>query len=103
MFPGVWLSTCGKVPDELWTAALSRLSPEEIQAGLEKTIELGEHYPPSLPEFMKRCKPLKRENAAMYRTPPSHQLEKKLSDEEKINGRSHVAAMKAKLRGGLMD
>lgn len=96
MFPGVWLSTCGKVPDELWTAALAKLSQEEIHAGLQKTIDMGEHFPPSLPEFVKRCKPPKRENEAMYRDPGTL-LEKKLTTEEKINGRSHVAALKAKL------
>lgn len=99
MYPGVWLSTCGEVPNEVWTAALGNLSPEQIRTGLDACLSGGQHFPPSLPEFRALCKPPQRKNEAMYRIPHERRLEKQLSDEDRATARSHIAELKRKAKG----
>ena len=78
---------------------MADMSAADLGVGIRALLESGNDWPPSLPGFRAMCRPAKRENAAMYRLPPSHQLPHKLSDEARAAGRQHIA----KLKAGLTD
>ena len=46
------------------------MSDDQIRAGLRGCLASTDAWPPSLPEFVNRCRPPKRENEAMYRYSP---------------------------------
>ena len=94
-----WVSSYGESDlDGTWAKCLADLSGEELKQGFRTCMTNGEPWPPSLPQFRAYCKPPQRENEAMYRS-AGPMLEHKLSQEQKTNGRSHIAAMKAQVRG----
>lgn len=70
------------------------MSSADLGMGIRGCIESGQEWPPSLPAFRAYCRPAKRENAGMYRLPPSRQLPHKISDEDRQKGREAIAAMK---------
>lgn len=88
------------MPTKLWISALSKLTPEQIKLGLDACIargRLGAKFPPNLPHFVAMCTPM-RANEAMYRDTRTPLLEKKLTAADRINGRSHIAALKSRLK-----
>jgi hypothetical protein len=56
------------------------LSRDELKRGVMACVEGGEPWPPSLPEFIAMCRPLKRENEGMYHARPM--LPAPVSDKE---------------------
>jgi len=42
---------------ELWLQGLGRFTLSEIGNGVNKMVEKGQEWPPTLPEFMQMCKP----------------------------------------------
>ena len=59
MFGHKWVSQNGTVPNgtnsDAWAAALYRLSPEQIAAGMNEVAQSGMKWPPSAPEFRAMC------------------------------------------------
>ena len=55
---------------ELWLQGLSRFTLSEIGNGVNKMVEKGQEWPPTLPEFMQMCKP--------KRLAPYHKMAKAL-------------------------
>ena len=103
-----WSSTHDDVPSDEWVQKINKLTIEELDRGL-KAIESPKwaesrqmkSLMPAWSEFLAIAKKPKRENAAAYRIPKSHQLPKKLSETERLNGSRHCANMKKILgRGG---
>jgi hypothetical protein len=83
-------------PTDGWVIALDGLSVADIGTGIMALRESGLRYPPSAPEFRGMCRPRRRTNEAMYYCPPSRQLTKQLSDEERQHGREWISkAMEA--------
>jgi hypothetical protein len=83
-----------------WASALGDLTPEQIGNGLHACVIGGYEWPPTLVKFRKLCVagPDKRENEAMYRMPPSHQLTHQITPETRQYGRSMCAYLKQKVR-----
>lgn len=59
MFGHTWTSSYGESPSgigaEIWSQALSGISPLQIAHGLRETLALGSDFPPSAPKFRKLC------------------------------------------------
>ena len=95
-----WVSSYGEIDhDETWGKGLADMDMGQLKKGFIACVNSGEAWPPTLPEFRALCKPKQRENEAMYRAPTSHMLPKKLTDEERSNGRAHIAAMRDRANG----
>ena len=93
-----WVSNYGDADHSgTWAKGLADLTTENLKEGFKACMRDGREWPPSLPEFRKLCKP-KRENAGMYRIPPSRQLPKKLSDDERQKRSGEIASMIAGLK-----
>ena len=93
-----WTSSYGEADsDGTWAKCLADLGYEDLKRGFKACMTNGEPWPPSLPEFRAMCKPAHRENEAAYRIPPSHQLPKKLTDDERTKGRRNIQKLKATL------
>jgi hypothetical protein len=75
-----WTSSYGTKPTDVWSKRLSALSRDELKRGVMACVEGGEPWPPSLPEFIAMCRPLKRENEGMYHARPM--LPAPVSDKE---------------------
>lgn len=50
-----WTSGYGDLPNEEWTKACSKITPSQIQAGLDLCVERTNHWPPNLSEFVQLC------------------------------------------------
>ena len=88
----------GEMDDGTWAAGLRDLTEQEIATGLEACLKWEGDFPPNVGQFRALCRPAKpnRENAGMYHCPPSRQLTKQLSDEERQHGREWISkAMEA--------
>ena len=98
-----WASQMGTAPSELWLKALSGLSDEQVKVGVNACLYSEDQWPPSLPEFVARCRPSKRENAAAYRyvpmlphPPVNEPLARKAIDAMKAKVQAVIAADAAK-------
>jgi len=98
LFSTKWTSQQPSTPTDGWLLALEGLSPADVGTGILKLRDSGAEWPPSATEFRAMCKKQNRENAAMYHIPPSHQLPKLATDEEKQRGREALAAIKAGMK-----
>lgn len=47
----------GTVPNDTWTAAIERMSDEQIIRALTRLAEKGSPHPPSCPEFVAAARP----------------------------------------------
>lgn len=83
----------GQSPNESWLRAVSALSDEQLKAGINACLYSDDEWPPSLPEFVSRCK-ARRENAAMYRNAPLLPAPKSSAE----TAAEQLAAMRAKLK-----
>ena len=54
---GMWSGADMPAVKALWSAQLSRLTREAIEAGLQRCVDDGLAWPPTLPEFVALCKP----------------------------------------------
>jgi len=97
LFGSKWTGPQPTTPTPGWIFALADLTPKQVGHGLMVLRDSGAEWPPSAPQFRAMCFPAKRENSAAYHVPPSHQLEKKISDEDRAKGRSELTKMRAKL------
>lgn len=63
MFGGKWVDYHGAKADEhgVWRAGLKNLGPDRIKIGLNRLVDTGEQWPPSLPAFVELCKPTPQE------------------------------------------
>lgn len=52
-----WVSSYGEVDDGTWLTGLQDVTPEQLAMGVQHCLQRGEAWPPSLPEFRKRCRP----------------------------------------------
>ena len=52
-----WTSSYGAEPDpdNVWSACLRDITPEQIKGALSKLATKGQEWPPSAPEFRKMC------------------------------------------------
>lgn len=53
-----WLSSYGEADDGTWLAGLQGVTPEQLAIGVQHCVQRGESWPPSMPEFRSRCRPL---------------------------------------------
>lgn len=61
MFGDSWTRNYGPVDEHgVWLAGLRRaeLTPQQLGAGLQAVLTSGATFPPSLPEFIRLCRPL---------------------------------------------
>lgn len=96
-----WTSSFGDSDGEgTWAKGLADMSGEELKTGFVACVTSGDEWPPSLPKFRVMCRPpaaQKRENEAMYRVAPSHQLTHEITAETRQYGRSMCAYLKSTL------
>lgn len=95
-----WSSQYGVEDDGTWAKGLAEFTEAEVLSALEACIESDSEWPPSLPQFRVLCRPVKRENEAMYRFPPDRQLPHLLTDEARATGRANLAKLRAGLTYG---
>ena len=88
-----WTSSMGQSPNESWLRAVSALSDEQLKTGINACLYSDDEWPPSLPEFVGRCK-ARRENAAMYRNAPLLPAPKSSAE----TAAEQLAAMRATLK-----
>jgi hypothetical protein len=93
-----WSSQYGEADDGTWSAGLREFSETEIFVAIQACVDSTEKWPPGLPEFRALCRPVKRENEAMYRMPPDRQLPHLLSEEARSSGRAAIAALRSKVK-----
>jgi hypothetical protein len=85
---------------EMWQKGLKGLDGKLIAHGLEKCLESGEDWPPSLPKFRAMClgsSEEQRENAAMYRPPECLALPKPRPRRD--HARPYLQALRQALEG----
>ena len=97
MYGHRWTASFGDSPSEKWAHFVDRADDAMLTRGLSALVKRGDDWPPSLPEFIRLCRPEKRENAAMYHCPLDRQLPKKLTDEDREKGREGIAAARKAL------
>lgn len=66
-FGAMWAGTDMEDAKELWAEQLGRFKAESIGAALQRLIDSGSEWPPTLPEFVELCRQCAVERAA--RTP----------------------------------
>ncbi len=83
----------GQSPNESWLRAVSALSDDQLKAGINACLYSDDEWPPSLPEFVSRCK-ARRENAGMYANVPMLPAAKSSAE----TAAEQLRAMRAKLK-----
>ena len=94
---------------QTWAYALTGITTEQLSNGLQRCIDSGEAWPPTLPEFVKMCKGKAENEFGLDYTPEYYRVENNPervleSDEVKANrkkaAKAGVAAMKSALKNG---
>jgi hypothetical protein len=93
LYGNKWHSQMGPAPTELWLRAVSGLSDDQLKVGINACLYSDDQWPPSLPEFVSRCK-ARRENAGMYANTPLLPAAKSSAE----TAAEQLSAMRAKLR-----
>lgn len=60
-----WLSNFGERDDGTWAAGLRGITAQHLAAGFRATVDSGEYWPPSLPQFRALCLGLPNQSAAV--------------------------------------
>lgn len=50
-----WTTNYGSKPNETWSQACGKLSPDLIGVGLKSCMDRTDQWPPTLPEFLQGC------------------------------------------------
>lgn len=102
MFGDNWTRSYGPTDEHgVWLAGLRRagLTPERLGVGLRAVLGSGKTFPPSLPEFVKLCKPL--DGLAGHQAAGAEAAKSKalpISDEERARRRQVAADAIAECR-----
>lgn len=70
-----WISAYGEAVNESWRRGLQGVSVEQIGKGLERLLEQGREWPPTLPEFRALCVTDPSTPLAPYHRPAPRLLE----------------------------
>lgn len=70
-----WISAYGEAVNESWRRGLQGVSVEQIGRGLERLLEQGREWPPTLPEFRALCLKDPAAPIAPYHKPAPRLLE----------------------------
>lgn len=56
-YGSAWLSEFGEQPNQSWIEELARLSPRDVETGLNQCKRSGSNFAPRLPQFLAYCVP----------------------------------------------
>ena len=70
-FGAMWVGTDMEDAKDLWAEQLGRFKPESIGAALQRLIDSGSEWPPTLPEFVELCRQCAVERANQYTALPA--------------------------------
>ncbi len=59
MYGQKFTNSYGDAPNETWTQALASITQKELSAGVRACLLREDTWPPSLPEFLRMCRPPK--------------------------------------------
>jgi hypothetical protein len=72
---------------EIWfrTFQERNLKPEDIKSGIDACLDSGDQFPPSLPKFLRMCRPLRAAAHVPFEPAPRLSLENRKQNQQKLS------------------
>ena len=79
---------------EIWFRTFQErgIKPEDIKRGIDTCLDSGDQFPPSLPKFLRMCKPLRAAAHVPFEPTPRLSLEDRSNNQQKL--KDHLVELK---------